>query len=135
MGNDNKIQKKSNVLNQIKESNKVNEQLAINIASQLQKKPGKTSNTSNNNNNKRIDIDQEYGTYYTSKISEEEIEQDTKKIAARENEIEDDKTVIVGTGGVIDIIYSQCTIKILFTTSESVYKSCILKLKDIFYNL
>lgn len=134
MGNDNKIQKKSNVLNQIKESNKVNEQLAINIASQLQKKPGKTSNTSNNNN-KRIDIDQEYGTYYTSKISEEEIEQDTKKIAARENEIEDDKTVIVGTGGVIDIIYSQCTIKILFTTSESVYKSCILKLKDIFYNL
>lgn len=134
MGNDNKIQKKSNVLNQIKESNKVNEQLAINIASQLQKKPGKTSNTSNNNN-KRIDIDQEYGTYYTSKILEEEIEQDTKKIAARENEIEDDKTVIVGTGGVIDIIYSQCTIKILFTTSESVYKSCILKLKDIFYNL
>lgn len=134
MGNDNKIQKKSNVLNQIKESNKVNEQLAINIASQLQKKPGKTSNTSNNNN-KRIDIDQEYGTYYTSKISEEEIEQDTKKIAARENEIEDDKTVVVGTGGVIDIIYSQCTIKILFTTSESVYKSCILKLKDIFYNL
>ena len=72
MGNDNKIQKKSNVLNQIKESNKVNEQLAINIASQLQKKPGKTSNTSNNNN-KRIDIDQEYGTYYTSKILEEEI--------------------------------------------------------------
>lgn len=134
MGNDNKIQKKSNVLNQIKESNKVNEQLAINIASQLQKKPGKTSNTSNNNN-KRIDIDQEYGTYYTSKISEEEIEQDTKKIAARENEIEDDKTVVVGTGEVIDIIYSQCTIKILFTTSESVYKSCILKLKDIFYNL
>ena len=134
MGNDNKIQKKSNVLNQIKESNKVNEQLAINIASQLQKKPGKTSNTSNNNN-KRIDIDQEYGTYYTSKILEEEIEQDTKKIAARENEIEDDKTVVVGTGGVIDIIYSQCTIKILFTTSESVYKSCILKLKDIFYNL
>lgn len=134
MENDNKIQKKSNVLNQIKESNKVNEQLAINIASQLQKKPGKTSNTSNNNN-KRIDIDQEYGTYYTSKISEEEIEQDTKKIAARENEIEDDKTVVVGTGGVIDIIYSQCTIKILFTTSESVYKSCILKLKDIFYNL
>lgn len=134
MGNDNKIQKKSNVLNQIKESNKVNEQLAINIASQLQKKPGKTSNTSNNNN-KRIDIDQEYGTYYTSKILEEEIEQDTKKIAARENEIEDDKTVVVGTRGVIDIIYSQCTIKILFTTSESVYKSCILKLKDIFYNL
>ena len=44
------------------------------------------------------------------------------------NQIDNEITVVAGSGGLTDVSYMRCTLKLLFIAKESANKSCIRKL-------